>query len=84
MLSERQIINCTALEFEIMRLRKENILNEIEILNLTNRCVIYPNQEAIANEVVKAFKTGNIIDIRVLAKTRSSKTIRCVRLFENI
>ena len=51
MLGERQIIHYTALELEIMRLKKENILNEIKILNLANRCVICPSQEAIANEV---------------------------------
>ena len=54
MCSERQIINYTALELEIMRLKKENILNEIKILNLANRCMIYHNQDRIANEVVKA------------------------------
>jgi hypothetical protein len=47
--SERQIVNYTALELEIMRLKKENILDEIKILNLANRCVIYPTQERIAN-----------------------------------
>ena len=74
MLSERQIINYTALELETLRLKKENILNDIKILNLANRCVIYPNQETIANEVVKAFKNRNIISIMVLAKTRSGQT----------
>ena len=74
MLSERQIINYTALELEIMRLKKENILNEIKILNLANRCVTYPNQETFANEVVKAFKNRNIINLMVLAKTQSGKT----------
>ena len=34
----------------------------------------YPNQETIANEVVKAFKNRNIISIMVLAKTRSGQT----------
>ena len=34
----------------------------------------YPNQETIANEVVKAFKNRNIINLMVLAKTQSGKT----------
>ena len=57
-----------------MRLNKENILNDIKILKLANRCVIYPNQEAIANEVVKSFKSTNIINLMVFAKTQSGKT----------
>ena len=74
MLSERQIINYAELELEIMRLKKEDILNDIKILNLANRCVIYPNQEAIDNEVVKSFKNRNITNTMVLAKTQSGKT----------
>ena len=38
MLGEKQTINYIALELEIMRLKTENILNEINILNLANRC----------------------------------------------
>ena len=74
MLSERQIVNYTALELEIMRLKRENILNDIKILTLANICVIYPNQETSANEVVKAFKNRNIINLMILAKTQSGKT----------
>ena len=57
-----------------MRLKKEDILNDIKILKFANRCVIYPNQERIANEVVKSFKNRNIINVMVLAKTQSGKT----------
>ena len=49
-------------------------MNDIKILNLANRCVIYPNQETITSEVIKAFKNRNIINIMVLAKTQSGKT----------
>ena len=54
--------------------QKENISIEIKILSLANRCVLYPNQETIANEVVKAFKARNIINTMVLVKTQSGKT----------
>ena len=74
MSSERELINYTALELEIMRLKKENVLNEINMLNLANRCVTYPNQGTIANQVVEAFKHRNTINIMVLAETQSGKT----------
>ena len=73
MCSERQIINYVAPELEIMRLNKQNIVNEIKILNVAKRCVVYPNQETIANEVVKAFKDRSIINM-LLAKTQAGKT----------
>ena len=58
-----------------MRLKEENILNTSKVLNLANTCVIYPNQEAIANEVVKSFKNRNLRNIMVLVKTQSGKTV---------
>ena len=84
LLSERQTINYTALELEIVRLKKEHILNDIRILNLANRCVTHPNQETIANEVVKAFKNRNIINIMVVAKTQSGKTGSVCATIKNI
>ena len=36
--------------------------------------MIYPNQETIPNEVVKASKNTNNINIMVLAKAQSGKT----------
>ena len=57
-----------------MRLKKENILNGFKTLRLAIKRIIHPNQEAIANEVVKSSKNRHIIHIMVLAKTRSGKT----------
>ena len=36
--------------------------------------MIYPNQGAILNEVVKSVKNRNIVNSMVLAKTQSGKT----------
>uniref|UniRef100_A0A6C0DIR0 Uncharacterized protein n=1 Tax=viral metagenome TaxID=1070528 RepID=A0A6C0DIR0_9ZZZZ len=59
---------------DIMKLRKQNVLNEIEILKKTDKLVIYENQEIIANNVVNAFKDCKIINIMVVSKTQSGKT----------
>ncbi len=61
-------------EQEIMKRRKANILNEIEILKLTRKSIIHNNQEIIALKVVTAFKNKKIINIMVLSKTQSGKT----------
>ena len=44
------------LEQDIMKLRKQNILNELEILKKTGKSIIYENQEIIASNVVSVFK----------------------------
>jgi hypothetical protein len=58
----------------IMKLRKQNILNELEILTITGKSVIFENQEIIAYKVVTAFKNRKIINIMVVSKTQSGKT----------
>jgi len=57
-----------------MKLRKQNVLNELEILKLTGVSVIYENQEIIAYKVISAFKNRKIINIMVVSKTQSGKT----------
>jgi hypothetical protein len=57
-----------------MKLKNKNILNELEILKLTGKLVIFENQEIIASNVVNAFKNRKIINIMVVSKTRSGKT----------
>jgi len=59
---------------EIMKLKKQIILNELEILKLTGKLVIFENQEIIASNVVAAFKIRKTINIMVLSKTQSGKT----------
>ena len=51
------------LQQDIMKLRKQNVLNELEILKLTGKSVIFENQEIIAYNVVSAFKNRRIINI---------------------
>lgn len=61
-------------EQTIMKLRKQNVLNELEILTLTGKSMIFENQEIIASKVVSDFKNSKIINIMVVAKTQSGKT----------
>ena len=56
MLSKRQTIDYSANDKLVMRLKRQNMLNDIEVLKITNKSVIYENQEKIAREVVIAFK----------------------------
>ncbi len=73
-ISKRVICDYTLLEQDIMKLRKINVLNELEILKLTGKSVIFENQEIISYKVVSAFKNRKIINIMVVSKTQSGKT----------
>lgn len=72
--TRRNLCEYSLLEQDIMRLRKQNILNELEILKLTGKSVIFENQEIIACNVVSTFKNRKIINIMVVSKTQSGKT----------
>ncbi len=61
-------------EQHIMKLRKQNVLNEMEILKLTGKSVIFENQEIIAYKVVTAFKDSRVINIMVVSRPQSGKT----------
>jgi hypothetical protein len=73
-LTKRVRCDYDLLEQDIMKLRKQNVLNELEILKLTGKSVIFENQEIIASRVVTAFKNRKIINIMVVSKTQSGKT----------
>lgn len=73
-LTKRMRCDYDLLEQDIMKLRKQNVLNELEILKLTGKSVIFENQEIIAYQVVTAFKNRKIINIMVVSKTQSGKT----------
>lgn len=73
-LTKRERCDYDLLEQGIMKLRKQNVLNELEILKLTGKSVIFENQEIIASRVVTAFKNRKIINIMVVSKTQSGKT----------
>jgi len=61
-------------EQEIMKLTKQNILNELEISRLKGKSIIFENQEIIASRIVTAFKDRKIINVMVISKTQSGKT----------
>jgi hypothetical protein len=73
-LTKRVRCDYDLLQQDIMKLRKQNVLNELEILKLTGKSVIFENQEIIASRVVTAFKNRKIINIMVVSKTQSGKT----------
>lgn len=72
--TKRMRCDYTVLEQHIMKLRKQNILNELEILKLTGKSVIFENQKIIGAKVVAMFKNRKIINIMVVSKTQSGKT----------
>ena len=59
---------------QIMKLRKQNILNELKILKINGKVIIYNNQKIIAYKVIDEFKNKKIISIMILAQTQSGKT----------
>ena len=73
-LTKRVRCDYDLLQQDIMKLRKQNVLNELEILRITGKSVIFENQEIIASKVVSAFKNRKIINIMVVSKTQSGKT----------
>jgi hypothetical protein len=74
LLSKRVRCDYDLLQQDIMKLRKQNVINELEILKLTGKSIIFENQELIACKVVGNFKNRKIINIMVVSKTQSGKT----------
>jgi hypothetical protein len=73
-INKRIICEYNLLEQNIIELRKQNVLNELKILNLTGKSIVYENQEIIASKVITGFKNRKIINIMVVSKTQSGKT----------
>ena len=73
-LTKRVRCDYDLLQQDIMKLRKQNVLNELEILRLTGKSFIFENQEIIGSRVVTYFKNRKIINIMVVSKTQSGKT----------
>ena len=69
-INKRSRCDYNLLQQDIMKLRKQNVLNELEILKLTGKSVIFENQEIIAYKVVTAFKNRKIINIMVKNKRK--------------
>ena len=71
----------TLSEQHMMKLKKQIILTEMELLTMPDSdldtkpvLIIYDNQEIIAYKVVAAFKNSKIINVMVTSKTQSGKT----------
>jgi hypothetical protein len=60
---KRTLCDYDLLQQEIMKLKKQNVLNDLEILKLTGKSIIFKNQEIIAYKVVSTFKNIKIINI---------------------
>jgi hypothetical protein len=73
-LTKRVRCDYTMTEHNIMQLRETNVLNELEILRLTGKLVIFENQELIARRVTTCFSDKKIINVMVVSKTQSGKT----------
>ncbi len=64
----------TVEEQTLMKLNKVIVLNQLEILQITGKSIIFDNQYAIGSAIVNAFKNKKIINIMVISKTQSGKT----------
>lgn len=73
-LTKRVRCDYDLLQQHIMKLKKQNVLNELEISKITGKSDIFENQEIIASNVVTIFKNRKIINIMVISKTQSGKT----------
>lgn len=71
---ERSKINYDSEQRKIMKNRKKIVLCEIKDKKLTGESVIYENQIACADEIVKNLHNRKIINIMVIALTQSGKT----------
>lgn len=58
----------------IIELKKQNILNDIKILDLEEKSIIYDNQRETAGHVVANFKNRKIINQMIIGMTQSGKT----------
>ena len=73
-LTERLLCDYDVTEKQIMKLTKQNILNEIEIKQLKSTSVIYEKQEECSHVVVSHLQNRKIINIMIVALTQSGKT----------
>ena len=67
----------------IMKLEKNNVLNEIEIKSLKGESIIYDNQEKCSLEIVCNLHNKKLINIMILALTQSGKTGTMIGLIKN-
>lgn len=71
------------IEQNIMKLEKQNVLNEIEIKVIKGESVIYDNQEECSLAIVSNLHNKKIINIMIVALTQSGKTGTMSGLIKN-
>ena len=67
----------------IMKLEKNNVLNEIEIKSIRGESKIYDNQEECSLSIVSNLHNKKIINIMIIALTQSGKTGTMSGLIKN-
>jgi len=72
--TKRVMCQYTIEEQVIMNLKKQIVLTQIQLMNLTGVSVIYDNQEILALKVITELKNTKKINIMVIALTQSGKT----------
>ena len=82
-LTQRVRIDYNMEEQMIMKLKKINVLNEIEINKLEKKSIIYDNQEECSLAIVSNLHNRKIIDIMIVALTQSGKTGTMSGLIKN-
>ena len=81
--SRRKVIDYNYTDQKIMSLKKNNILNEIEIKQLEGSSSIFDNQTQCGMEVVSKLYDRKIINIMVVALTQSGKTGTMISLIKH-
>ena len=73
-LNKRLLHNYTIKEQKIMKLKTQNVLNEIEINEIEGISCIYNNQKDLSDSVILNLQNRKLINIMVVALTQSGKT----------
>ena len=74
-LNKRLLHNYTIKEQKIMKLKTQNVLNEIEINKIEGISCIYNNQKDLSDLVILNLQNRKLINIMVVALTQSGKTV---------
>ena len=73
-INKRIVHNYTFNEQKIMKLKTQNVLNEIEINELEGISKIYENQSELSKLIIENIQNRKVINIMVVALTQSGKT----------
>lgn len=82
-ITKRICVDYDITQQNIMKLEKQNVLNEIEIKVIKRESVIYDNQEECSLAIVSNLHNKKLINIMVIALTQSGKTGTMSGLIKN-